>query len=86
MSNDFFAENEIQLGEFREERQGNFSFVSFVCGTSRGLPHSSAYLMWRSYETALMYVSQFVRERPSFFSLICLAAACSMWLASICAY
>lgn len=64
MSNDFFAENEIHLGEFREERQGNFSFVSFVCGTSCGLPRSSAYLMWRGYETALMYVSQFVHERP----------------------
>lgn len=86
MSNDFFAENEIQLGEFREERQGNFSFVSFVCDTSCSLPRSSAYLMRRSYETALMFVSQFVCERPSFFSLICLAAGCSMWLASACAY
>lgn len=68
MSNDFFAQNEIHLGEFREERQENFSFVSFVCSTSRGLPRSSAYLMWRSYETAVMYVSQFAHERPSFFS------------------
>lgn len=57
MSNDFFAENEIQIWELGEDRHG--IFVSFISSV-RCLLDASVYstnLMWHSYETELMHVS-----------------------------
>lgn len=57
MSNDFFAENEIQIGELGEDGQG--IFVSFISSVWCLLDASvySTNLMWHSYETELMHVS-----------------------------
>lgn len=56
MSNDFCAENEIQIRELGEDRQG--FFVCFISSV-RCLLDASVYstnLVWRSYETELMHV------------------------------
>lgn len=57
LSNYFFAENEIQIGELREDRQG--IFVSFMSSV-RCLLDASVYptnRVWRGYKTELMHVS-----------------------------